>query len=336
MAIILHTIFKITKDYKSKLQINPKQIDACNISCTNLLFLIMIIILSSCAQRNLVEPSFMINSKFFYNETDYIGYGTHGSGPRDVIFLHGFAASADTWTPLLPYIEGKQTTFHFLDLKGHGRSNYSRNTDFSLYAYADIVQHYIEEKQIRRPTIVGHSFGGTIALLYTIKNTQPHLSTYPSELFLMAAPAYKFPLPILVRFFSSSLLYNLGNLFLPLNTQVAIALKEAYSDESKIRDEITNTYVYHLRQRSVQIALRRTAEQIDFDAYARYMAMLPSIEAKVTIIWGEEDAIVQPRYGRQLHKDLPNSNIILIPACGHNMHEECPEEIASALKSAGF
>jgi pimeloyl-ACP methyl ester carboxylesterase len=51
----------------------------------------------------------------------------------------------------------------------------------------------------------------------------------------------------------------------------------------------------------------------------------------VRIIWGEEDAWLDPAFARRLHDLLPYSDLVLIPEAGNVAMEDSPELVAQAL-----
>jgi pimeloyl-ACP methyl ester carboxylesterase len=51
----------------------------------------------------------------------------------------------------------------------------------------------------------------------------------------------------------------------------------------------------------------------------------------VRIIWGEEDAWLDPAFARRLHDLLPYSDLVLIPEAGNFAMEDSPELVAQAL-----
>ncbi|MFO7573370.1 MAG: alpha/beta hydrolase [Gaiellaceae bacterium] len=54
----------------------------------------------------------------------------------------------------------------YLDLRGHGRSDWGRSLDWSFETCADDVRAFCDILGIERPVVLGHSLGGFIAILY--------------------------------------------------------------------------------------------------------------------------------------------------------------------------
>jgi proline iminopeptidase len=54
----------------------------------------------------------------------------------------------------------------YLDLRGHGRSNWGHAGEWSLESCADDVRMFCDAVGIARPVVFGHSMGGPVVLLY--------------------------------------------------------------------------------------------------------------------------------------------------------------------------
>ena len=96
-----------------------------------------------------------------------ISYRQVGEGP-DVILIHGLAANCAFWQMdlLLPLSANHRVTVY--DLRGHGYSGMSE----SGYRPTDMAEDLLslmDQLGIAKATIVGHSFGGAVALRFIEK-----------------------------------------------------------------------------------------------------------------------------------------------------------------------
>src|ERR671924_502544 len=102
-----------------------------------------------------------------YQETELhgytVGYRIAGSGPA-VLLLHGITSSADVWRDVIGPLADDHTIIA-PDMIGHGRSAKPRG-DYSLGAYAAGVRDLLAVLGFERGTVVGHSFGGGIAMQF--------------------------------------------------------------------------------------------------------------------------------------------------------------------------
>lgn len=90
-----------------------------------------------------------------------LAYSDRGQGPV-IVFAHGMGSDRSSWDPL---VDRLQDGFRCVavDLPGHGESSDEGCDSLSATtAIHDLVKHL----GLEAPTIVGHSLGATIALLY--------------------------------------------------------------------------------------------------------------------------------------------------------------------------
>ncbi|MEO8601274.1 MAG: alpha/beta hydrolase [bacterium] len=80
------------------------------------------------------------------------------------LFLHGGSAHAHWWDFTLPLLADR---FHCiaLDLRGHGDSSRPADGNYALAAHADDVCAAIDALGLTRPALIGHSFGGFVAMV---------------------------------------------------------------------------------------------------------------------------------------------------------------------------
>lgn len=90
----------------------------------------------------------------------------YGEG-EDVILLHGWGQNIEMMDPLGKKLENKYR-ITIIDLPGFGLSSEPLEST-SIYDYADIVKEVLDNLGIKKPSIIGHSFGGRIAIIYASK-----------------------------------------------------------------------------------------------------------------------------------------------------------------------
>lgn len=96
-----------------------------------------------------------------------IAYVEAGAETRErppVVLIHGtLMALEDVWLPLAPFLSERHRVVAF-DRPGHGFSARRRLVDASPWRQAEAIREAMDRLGIRRPVVVGHSFGGTVAL----------------------------------------------------------------------------------------------------------------------------------------------------------------------------
>lgn len=105
--------------------------------------------------------------------SDRISVMAEGEGP-DVILIPGMTSSPDAWklAPATP----PGYRYHYVQVKGFAGIPVEGNASGSLLAgVTGEIARYIREAGLRKPAIVGHSMGGTIALMLAARH--PDLSS---------------------------------------------------------------------------------------------------------------------------------------------------------------
>lgn len=87
-----------------------------------------------------------------------LAYEDYGSGPA-VVFIAGWALSADMWEYQVPWCVSAAYRCVLLDRRGHARSD-RPSTGYDLDTLSDDIAALLHQLDLRDVTLVGHSFGG--------------------------------------------------------------------------------------------------------------------------------------------------------------------------------
>ena len=91
-----------------------------------------------------------------------------GSGP-DVILIPGLASSRDIWSGTVAAVPGYR--YHLVQVAGFAGDPARGNAQGPVVApLADEIARYIAAKGLKQPAIVGHSMGGTVAMMVAARN----------------------------------------------------------------------------------------------------------------------------------------------------------------------
>jgi pimeloyl-ACP methyl ester carboxylesterase len=93
-----------------------------------------------------------------------------GSGP-DVILIPGLTASKEVWRGTVAAVPGYR--YHLIQVSGFAGAPVRGNRQGPVVApLAEEIARYIEANRLRRPAVVGHSMGGTLALMLAARHPQ--------------------------------------------------------------------------------------------------------------------------------------------------------------------
>lgn len=110
-------------------------------------------------------------------KVNYMDYGNKLG--KTLVLLHGWGQNIEMMMPIGNEFK-KDYRIIILDLPGFGHSDVPSNV-WDIKDYADCVYELLSELHIAKPILIGHSFGGQVALCYSY--------SYPTEkLCLLASP----------------------------------------------------------------------------------------------------------------------------------------------------
>ena len=93
---------------------------------------------------------------------------TRGSGP-DIILIHGLAGHTGVWSDAAEALDDRYR-LHLVQIHGFGGVARTSSDSLVSAAVAREVARYIREAGLVRPALVGHSMGGTIAMMVAARN----------------------------------------------------------------------------------------------------------------------------------------------------------------------
>jgi pimeloyl-ACP methyl ester carboxylesterase len=120
-------------------------------------------------------------SKFVTVEGTRLHFVIKGAG-RPVVLIHGNPGSGQDWARLYDPLAAHHKVIAF-DRPGHGDSQRPKDGDATVEVQARLLHDALKQLHVERPIVVGHSWGGALALVYAI--------TYPKEVagVVLVAPA---------------------------------------------------------------------------------------------------------------------------------------------------
>lgn len=235
-----------------------------------------------------------------------INYIVDGNG-TDVILLHGWGQNIAMMQPVHDHLK----QFHrvwTLDFPGFGDSP-EPPTAWDTYEYTVMLAAFIEKMEITKPTLMGHSFGGRVAIIYA---GQQH----PVEkvvLFDAAGVKPKRGLDYYVRVYS----YKFGKkvMSLPGLTQLksrfqAQAGSADYQNASPIMKQVLSKVVNQDLQH-----------------------LMPNISVPVLLIWGELDDATPVSDAQVMEAKMPNAGLVVLPGVGHYAYLERLPQVLTILDS---
>ena len=106
---------------------------------------------------------------------NYIQYGN--AKGKDVVLLHGWGQNIEMMKMLGDNLNDYHITI--LDFPGFGESSEPSHA-LTIYDYVDILEELLKELNVKNPIVMGHSFGGRVAIVYASRNKVEKLILFGS------------------------------------------------------------------------------------------------------------------------------------------------------------
>jgi len=226
---------------------------------------------------------------------------------KTILFLHGLGGNLTAWDPQRIYFEKLGYRIIAIDLRGHGFSDRpKKRTRYTPEIMAKDILLFLKENKIENFILVGHSFGGVIALLLT-----GFYKVKPLILILISA-TYEFP-------FYSKLIKFLGalNLFSNIINYIPFSLgKAGHMPMYKFIG------THDLSPRRIINDLFYTTLQSYISVFSNIFLfkgkeLLKNINCPTLIIQGEKDTFVSREIAITLNIDIKKSQLVFVPSGNH-------------------
>jgi len=294
-----------------------------------LVFLSMILSLGGCAVMDKDIPGWSQ-----YRNPDKINElrltsSSSGEG-IPVLLIHGFGASSYSWRHIIEPLAQKYRVIT-IDLKGFGESPKPRDDLYSVYEQARLVRNFILENNLQNVHIIGHSYGGGVALVTSVYLSASH-PNLQSSLVLIDSIAYPQDLPDFVNVLATPILGPLVIYAIPNTTQVKSLLEKVYFNDALIPQSAIDHYAGNLGKPNAKYATLTTARQMLPTDLQQFSDNYANLTIPTLIIWSRDDEIVPLAIGERLHEDLPNSKMVVLNDVGHAIQEEKPSVLLPYLQ----
>lgn len=254
-----------------------------------------------------------------------------GSERPAVVFLHG--ASGNLHDQMVIYRErlaGIATTV-FLDRPGHGWSALGPGSNQSPDGQADTLAALLDDLQIEKAIIVGHSFGGAVTASFGLRHPDR-----TAGLVFLSPVSHVWPggvswyydvsgTPVLGRLFAETLALPGGLMRIDGGTACVFAPNQPTPDYRTRTQVAMVLRPGHFLNNGIQVARL-------YDHVEKTQDKYPQITAPTVIITGNRDAIVLPEiHSVGLARDLPNAQLLWINNLGHKPDHVLPDLVMAAI-----
>lgn len=229
-------------------------------------------------------------------EVNYIQYGEG----KDIILLHGWGQNIEMMKPVGDNFSDRYR-ITILDLPGFGQSEEPKSP-WTIELYSNMLEEFVEKLKIKKPIVIGHSFGGRVAIRFSARN--------PIEkLILFGSPCIRFDEE------------------LPFHVKVLKKLKQLPGLNEF--GEYMKQYIGSRDYKAASPIMRQTLVEVvneDLSKFAR------EIEEPTLLIWGENDTEAPVNEAKELEKIMNDAALIILPGTHYAYLENLPR-VVSILNS---
>lgn len=261
-------------------------------------------------------------------------YVKTGSGPA-LLLLHGLACDHTTWDQVIPLL-ARHYTVIAPDLLGHGLSDKPR-ADYTLGGYANGMRDLLALLGIDKVTVVGHSFGGGIAMQFAYQfpeHTQrvmlvatggmgPEVSPFIK---LVQAPGWEGAMRLLtlpgLRHLETAGLRALASYGGGPLRKYTRDLDEVATIVESWKDRGTRFAIRHL----VRAVIDWRGQIVTMSDRAYLTEAMP-----MAVVWGRDDLVIPVRHASNAAALAPDAQVTVLPDSGHFPHRDHPEEFVRLL-----
>jgi len=250
---------------------------------------------------------------------------TEGDGARAMMFAHGFGCDQNMWRYVAPAFADKFRIVLFdhvgaggSDLKAYNAEKYS-----TLAGYADDVIEIGNELGLRDAVFVGHSVSAMIGLLASLKAP----GMFKSLVMVGPSPRYIDDGAYVGGFNAqqiSELLEFLADNHMGWSTAMAPVIM-GNPDRPELGEELTNSFC----RTDPEIA--KEFARVTFSSDNR--ADLAKVTIPTLILQCSEDVIAPLAVGEYTHRQIRNSELVVLKATGHCPNLSAPDEVISAMRN---
>jgi pimeloyl-ACP methyl ester carboxylesterase len=251
-----------------------------------------------------------------------VAYDVLGNGPP-VVLVHGTPSSSYLWREVATQLQ-ETFTVYLYDLLGYGESEQRQGQDVSIAAQATLLAELLEHWQLAEPCLAGHDIGGAISLRLLLLT---HRRLRRLALCDPVAIA-----PWITPFSRHVQRYQDAFATVPEyihREMVAAHLRTAIA--SRMTAEALEPYLRPWLGSEGQAAYYRQVAQFDERHTREIEPRYGEINVPALILWGENDAWLDPEVGRHLAATIPNARVKVIPQAGHFLQEDQPDIVAREL-----
>ncbi len=230
---------------------------------------------------------------------------------EEIILLHGWGCDASIWSGVQAHLAGAGHSVTALDFPGFGSAP-EPPSPWGMEDYTAWFEGWLAGRGITNPVLIGHSFGGRVALVFSARNPV-------SKMVLVDAAGVK-PrrgASYYIKVWSFKAFKRLAPIVLgPKRAGGLIERRRAKTASADYR--------------AASPVMRGTLSRVVNEDLRRHM---PLIKASTLLVWGDRDTATPLRDARIMERLIPDAGLVVFDGAGHYSFLDRPTQFAAVLDS---
>jgi pimeloyl-ACP methyl ester carboxylesterase len=236
-------------------------------------------------------------------------YEQTGEG-APLIVMHGWGCNTTT-VASIARVASQTNCVYNIDFPGFGKTNEPPEI-WGVEKYTCLIEEFARRLGIERPSLLGHSFGGRVGILYASRNDVDKLILVDA-----AGVKPKRKLKYYIKVYSFKTAKNIVKLCLPRKTADKVIDKMRAGKGSAD---------YAAASPTMRAILSKVVNE-------DLKHVMPNIKAPTLLIWGENDTATPLSDAKTMEKLIPNAGLVSFAGCGHYSFLDNPVQFAAVLTS---
>jgi pimeloyl-ACP methyl ester carboxylesterase len=252
----------------------------------------------------------------------YRTWGEAGEGRPDLLLIHGFANSLQSFRLLAPRLAGCCHVVA-IDMPGYGLSDKPVDFDYHNGPQAAVMVAAAKALGLHHTVYVGHSLGGAIALQAVVRDPEA------SGLVLMNPGILTTGVPKIVQLTVPPLPRMSAKMFASRAFRGDF-LSKSYVNPSLVTPAVIDDVMLGARSEGYMAGMTSLMKQY---AEGEELALAARVRVPTLIPWGDQDRNKLRSEADDLQRLIRGAELVRFADAGHYVHEEAAVGVATTIES---